>query len=613
MEEVDTFKQNISWSIKTLFTEFYNMVKSKMARFIEVTKYSKVILISILIVAAFLRLWGLSSVPVSLFSDELDIGYQAYSMIETGKDYSGNSLPLHFQSYADNRTPLYIYTTIPFVAIFGITPMGVRLPAAIFGILGIWAFYLLVKELLRQRGTTQKITQNRAEIIALLSAFTMAVSPWHIQYSRAAFEVTQLLFFLILGLYFFLKSFRKQKYLWLSIFCFALTPWIYSSAKLFTPLLLIFLFLIWRKEILKMSKKVILSSLLVLVVLGLPMLYVMISGGGGTRFSYISVFTDPTAGTQSEYGKLTDVQFQGNQRNVVSKATSRVIHNELTFWSGKVIDNYLETFSTNFLFIKGDINLRHSIEGVGQFYKVEAIALIFGIIAFFVFFKDRKIKGLILFWILVGVIPSAITRGGGTHATRLILILPPLLFLIAYGLVEGFGLIGKGFKKWAILLYFVFWIINFGFYMHNYWVHNPWYSERSWHAGFEGMVSDVKQMEGSYEKIIITNAIEAPEIFFASYYPYPPDLWQQGFKEEYIDGFGKLKGIGKYYFGQVNVEGFEVLPEVMDDSTLYVSARREIGKNLVMDPQYTPVGLRLVNTVLYPSGEPAFYFFEKGD
>jgi len=584
-----------------------------MAKVVEMTKHPKVILISILIVAAFLRLWGLSSVPVSLFSDELDVGYQAYSMIETGKDYSGNSWPFHFQSYSDNRTPLYIYTTMPTVFVFGITPLGVRLPAAIFGILGVWAFYLLVKELLRQRGTTQKITQNHAETIALLSAFTMALSPWHIQYSRAAFEVTQLLFFLILGIYFFLKSLKQEKYLWLSTFCLALTPWIYSIAKLFTPLLLLFLFIAFRKEILAMSRRTLVTPLITLIVLGLPMLYVILIGGGGTRFSYISVFTDPTVQTESEHARLLDVQFQGEQRSIVSKVTSRIVHNKLTFWVGNLVNNYLETFSTNFLFIKGDINLRHSIEGVGQFYKVEAIALMFGIIAFFVFFKDRKIKGFILFWVMVGIVPSAITRGGGTHATRLILILPPLLFLIAYGLVEGFGLIGKGFKKWATLIYFGLWIFGFGFYMHNYWVHNPWYSERSWHAGFEKMVSDVKQMEGSYEKIIITNAVEAPEIFFASYYPYPPNLWQQGFKEEYIVGFGNLKGIGKYYFGQVNVEGFEVLPEVMDDSTLYVSARREIGKNLVMDSQYTPVGLRLVNTVLYPSGEPAFYFFEKGD
>ena len=585
------------------------MVKSKMAKVVEMTKYSKVILTLILIVAAFLRLWGLGSVPVSLFSDELDVGYQAYSIIETGKDYSGNSWPLHFQSYADNRTPLYIYSAIPTVLVFGITPLGVRLPAAIFGILGVLVFYLLTREII---GSLRIKERTYTERIALLSAGLLTISPWHIQYSRAAFEATQLLFFLILGVYFFLKSLKQPKYLWLSTFCLALTPWIYSSAKLFTPVFIIFLIFVWRKEVLTISKKAVTSSILVLAVLGLPMLYAMISGSGGTRFSYISVFTDPTVRTEAQYGRLIDVQFQGNQRDIASKLASRLTHNKFTFWTGEVVNNYLESFSTNFLFIKGDINLRHSIEGVGQFYKVEAIALIFGIIAFFAFFKERKIKILILFWVLAGIIPSAITRGGGIHATRLILILPPLLFLIAYGMVEGFGLVGRGYKKWILILYFVFLTFNVGLYMHNYWTHNPWYSQRSWHAGYKELVNEAKRLEGSYEKIVITNAVEAPEIFFASYYPYPPSLWQQGFKEEYVDGFGKLKGIGKYYFGQVNVEGFEVLPEVMGDSILYISAQREIGKNLIMDPQYIPSGLRLVYTVTYPSGEPAFYFFEKG-
>ncbi|MDO8341235.1 MAG: hypothetical protein Q7T59_04630, partial [Candidatus Woesebacteria bacterium] len=65
------------------------------------------ILIVILFIASFLRLYKISSDPVSLFGDELDVGYHAYSVLKTGKDYSGNFMPLHFQSLAEWRTPLY--------------------------------------------------------------------------------------------------------------------------------------------------------------------------------------------------------------------------------------------------------------------------------------------------------------------------------------------------------------------------------------------------------------------------------------------------------------------------------------------------------------------------
>src|SRR5258706_11517241 len=111
-------------------------------------KKSNIILAAILLIASFLRLSNLSSVPVSMFGDEMDVGYQAYSILKTGEDYSGNFMPLHFESLAEWRTPLYLYSAVPTVAIFGITPLGVRLPAAIFGILGVWGMYLLVRKML---------------------------------------------------------------------------------------------------------------------------------------------------------------------------------------------------------------------------------------------------------------------------------------------------------------------------------------------------------------------------------------------------------------------------------------------------------------------------------
>src|SRR3989339_329750 len=134
-------------------------------------KYSNLLLIGILVIASLLRLWQLDRVSVSLFGDELDVGYHAYSILKTGRDYSGNFLPIHFQSLAEWRTPLYLYSAVPTVAIFGINALGVRLPAAIFGILGILGIYLLIKEL----------TDNKN--LGLISAAILAINPWHLQYS----------------------------------------------------------------------------------------------------------------------------------------------------------------------------------------------------------------------------------------------------------------------------------------------------------------------------------------------------------------------------------------------------------------------------------------------
>src|SRR5260221_13721021 len=173
-----------------------------------------------------------------MFGDELDVGYQAYSILQTGKDYYGNFMPLQFHSLAEYRTPLYLYSAVPTVALFGITPWGVRLPAALFGIFGVFGMYLLTKEITNYKlqitngGKRQIADLVRNDVVALVAAFVLAISPWHIQYSRAGFEVTQLLAFLLFGLYFFFRSFRQPKYLWVSALLLVSTPWIYSTAKL---------------------------------------------------------------------------------------------------------------------------------------------------------------------------------------------------------------------------------------------------------------------------------------------------------------------------------------------------------------------------------------------
>jgi 4-amino-4-deoxy-L-arabinose transferase-like glycosyltransferase len=572
---------------------------------------SKILLITILLVASFLRLWKLAEVPVSLFGDELDVGYHAYSILKTGKDYSGNSMPLHFQSLAEWRTPLYLYSVVPTVAIYGISPLGVRLPAALFGILGVWGLYLLVKQL----------TKN--ERLAFLSAFVLTISPWHIQYSRAAFEVTMLLAFLLFGLYFFFKSLsigeegpKDGRWLWAASALLVTTPLIYSTAKLFTPAILLVLLILWKKEIFKLPKETLTKALLTLAVLGGITAYATLFSGGGQRFGYIGVFSDPTIPTEVGTARLRDVRMRGETGYGLSpNVFDRFFHNKVTFWSENISRNILQPFSTDFLFIKGDLNLRHSIDGVGQFYRIEFITMVLGLLFFFSRYKDKRVKAFIALWLVLGVLPAAITRDGGKHATRLILILPPLVFLISYGLIETAKLLKGNIGKFFLLGYFGLLMLAFTAYQHEYWVHNPWDSERWWHSGFEESISTIKEIDKDYDKVILSMANEPVWIFFAGWYEYPPAEWHKGFpfEESYLDGFGGLSYIDKYYFAGVREEdgGIFALPQYIDDKTLYLAVASEIGENLIMDPGKGPAGLRLIKAIPYPSGEPAFYLFAK--
>src|SRR3989344_8709077 len=157
-----------------------------------IKKYS--LLLIVLILASVLRFYDLANNPPGLTWDEASLGYNAYSLLQSGKDEYGSLLPLNLRSFGDWKPSLYAYLDIPFVAIFGLNEIAVRLPSGVFGVLGVYGTYLLVYQLFKRRE------------VALFSAFFLAISPWHIQFSRPAFEANVALTFNIFAVYFFIKG-----------------------------------------------------------------------------------------------------------------------------------------------------------------------------------------------------------------------------------------------------------------------------------------------------------------------------------------------------------------------------------------------------------------------
>lgn len=561
-------------------------------------KIKNLVLLSLIIAfGAFLRLWAIDKVPVSLFGDELDVGYQAYSILQTGRDYSGNFLPLHFQSLAEWRTPLYLYSVVPTVSLFGISPFGVRLPAVMFGIIGIFFFYLLICH----------ITKNKT--LALLCALLLAISPWHIQYSRAGFEATEMLAVYLAGIYFFLLGIKNGKWLILSAVCLALTPWVYSTAKLFLPLTLVALLVIWYQEIPKINVKYLTASVVVFLIVILPIFYSTLFGGGLQRFNYLSILHDSRMGYQVGLQRKRDFEMDVNG--------AKFFHNRFVWWMNVFLNNYLQAFSPQFLFIDGDSNLRHSLNGMGEFYKIEFLFMLVGIGVFFsTKLLDKKTKLFFVFWLLASPVPAALTRDGGMHATRLFFLLPPLIFLIAFG-VWWILQIGTKVRVYTAVVIVLAYAISFFFYQHNYWVHYPWDSERWWHAGWKEAVQAIKKVDKDYDKVFISMASDPAWIFFLSWYQYPPDrlhqIWLPGRKlpTEDIDGFGKVSKIDKFYFGTAKVQDMYSLWTVLPDNALYLAPSDEVKVNLIKEPERTPRDLRLIKSIAYPSGKPAFYLFTK--
>jgi len=122
----------------------------------------------------------------------------------------------------------------------------------------------------------------------------------------------------------------------------------------------------------------------------------------------------------------------------------------------------------------------------------------------------------------------------------------------------------------------------------------------------------MKEVEGNYDRIIISTSDEPPWIFFAASYQYPPADWQENFplgNDVELSGIGKVSHIHQFYFGSPEEGGVYDWGKVLTDKDLYVASAKEVNVNLIIEPERTPNDLNLVKAIAYPSGEPAFYLF----
>ena len=109
----------------------------------------KIIFTLILFAGFIFRFWQLDQYPPSLNWDEISHGYNAYSLLKTGKDQWDTSWPIfNFRAYGDYPTTVNMYLTIPFISIFGLNPITTRLPTAILGYLLIPISFFLSKILM---------------------------------------------------------------------------------------------------------------------------------------------------------------------------------------------------------------------------------------------------------------------------------------------------------------------------------------------------------------------------------------------------------------------------------------------------------------------------------
>ncbi len=542
---------------------------------------TKIILALILILGSFLRLYQLSSLPISLFGDEVDVGYQAWSLWETGSDYRGNYLPTYIQSLSESRAPLLMYLTAPFVGLLGPSAFSVRLPVAIMGIASIYLLFLVSKLILKS---------NKS---ALLAALLIAITPWHIHYSRAAFEVVPLVFLLLLGTYFYLTHKFAP-----SLFFLVLTLFTYSTAVVYTPIFLISLIYFFGKP--KISLNIKNTTLyFVSIILFLISLGNVFFGTASDRFQGLSLL--------GSFQVSEKVILSRNEVWIQNPFVEKLLVNKYTASIHAFISNYLSAFSPSFLFTSGDPFFRHSSGMSGE--------LLWGVLPFFILglfwctqnIKDKSVQFLI-FLLLFAPLPSALTTTGANHATRLFLMLPPLILISSLSV----NYLQSRFK-FIFLTTFILSIAllsSFVFYYYNYTVHYKYQSWQYWNYGFDLTFKKLGELDDQFSQVYINNTYQPSLLSFAFYTKENPAKFQESFTTDnqasYEDkeiAFTGFRYGDKYFFGGFNtIEDLEA--NIKKDNLYLVTQGKDVpgdwdwGKNpphwaIVHHSVYTPIGTPL--------------------
>lgn len=542
-----------------------------------------ILLAVIVLLAGFLRFWHLGSNPPSLDPDEAAWGYNAYSLGIDGKDEYGRFLPYNYlESFGDYKPPMYAYLDILPVKIFGLNEFSARFPSAFFGTLTVLITFFLVRRLFKSSKDDKK-KEEEIFNIALISSLILALSPWHIMLSRAAFEANVSTFYIVTGIWLFLYGVQEKKwYLLLSAVSFALSFYTFNTARVFVPLILLFLFIACFRTLMKIKLQTFLGiALLVLMIL--PIVKFLLSPQARLRYQQVNIFSDISIINTSN-------QEMTNDHNVF---WTRIIHNRRLLYATDFISHYFDNLEPSFLFIKGDSNPKFSIQTVGEMYIWDIPFFLLGVL--FLFKRKQGLWWIIPAWIGFGIVPAA-TSLPTPHALRIETVVPAFQILSAYGFFMFLTFVRK-YKYKMIIQYGlgVLLFINFLYFWNNLMTYYPFAYSGQWNYGYKQSIEYVKKVQNQFTQIDITQQLGSPYIYYLFYLKYPPSLYR------------KTAEISRDVFGVVNVEGFSKYRFAENLNTI-----NNIGKKVLYIVPFggVPIGAHVLKTFYLLNGQPALIAYE---
>lgn len=492
--------------------------------------------IGIVVLALFLRVYRVTSVPPSPYWEEAALGYDAYSILKTGKDYHGNAFPLlAFSSFGDYKPSLYFYAIVPFIHLFGLDVLAVRMPSILAGVGIVVVLYFLAKALWNER-------------IGLLAAIIYAIQPWSVQISRVGFETNLATFFIVLGLWAMVKARKYPWFLLLGAVSMGLSLYAYHSARIVAPLLGIGVGMLWFKEYWKDRKACVVAFVTACVMLS-PIAWYVRSPIIAQRAAETSIFSllQPII----ESNTLRDQDGGG----VVSK----LIHHRVMVFGYLFATKYFAQFSPNFLFLYGDDNIRHGTQEFGVLYHWEIVTVLVGL--YLIMEKKKREYWLILLWIGLASIPAALTTVS-PHTLRFLIASPAFALLSAIGgmrVLEGVLHTKPVILRGVLFFVLTIWVLfDLTIYLHYYFSHYASASARNWQYGYRELISALEKNRKPDQKVFITREQGRPSIYYLFFTAYDPKSVQEYDRIAAKDQ-QELLEIGSYRFGDVIPSDKELL------------------------------------------------------
>lgn len=493
------------------------------------------------------RLFKITEIPPSLYWDEASIGYNAYSVLLTGKDEWGEVLPLHFRAFGEFKLPIYIYSVAVAIKIFGFNDLSVRLPAVLFSFGSLILIYLI----------TKIFTKNG--VSALYSAFFFVISPWGVIITRVGYEVNAGVMFFLMALFFFLRSSKKPLYFLFSVVFHIFAIYSYNSFRIISPIFIICTSLIF------IFRNIGKSKIILLYVVGSFILVL---------FSFIPIYRL----YRYDFGNLRyrSVSLQGT---LIDK-------------SKKILVNYCSHFSSKFLFISGDLNPRSQVPNWGELYWISLPFLILGLIEYL--YKRRNNGYILLTILLLSPIPASLTKES-PHALRSFLMFPILAIIFGFGTnyLYGFKLKYKNLLLWGLFLFMFFSFEALG---QDIYLNYNQKTSKDWQYGYKKIFKDYIKDDNQYEKIIISDRYAQPYIFTLYYLRYDPTSFRQQVIYNPVDnwGFSSVSGFGKFIFKKVEESN------IGKNTLIFSSFEDKLKQNIKPNSE-----------IKFLDSSTAFYIYEK--